>query len=94
MDQLLPILQRAKREDLCISSLIVLITVFNKADTKLTSLAKLANVTSAGITSMMDRLERRELVKRTNAPKDRRSFHIELTPKGVEAMGRILTPTE
>ncbi len=92
MDELLPILQRANREGLSLSALIILIAIFSGKDTRPSYLAKLANMTAAGATTILDRLVRLDIVKRVDAPHDRRSFNIELTPKGAEVMGRVLAP--
>lgn len=39
-------------------------------------------VTSATMTERLDRLERRNLIRRLRAPRDRRSILVELTPQG------------
>jgi DNA-binding MarR family transcriptional regulator len=51
-----------------------------------TRLSKGLMLSSAGITSRIDRLERRELVRRLPDPDDRRGVIVELTDKGLEVV--------
>jgi DNA-binding MarR family transcriptional regulator len=48
-------------------------------------------LSSAGITSRLDRLERRGYVKRTRHPDDRRGVLVELTPAGEEALEQAVS---
>jgi MarR family transcriptional regulator, lower aerobic nicotinate degradation pathway regulator len=52
------------------------------------SLGRLLAVTPAGMTQLLDRLERRGLVQRTRNPGDRRASLLRLTPKGRELQRR------
>jgi DNA-binding MarR family transcriptional regulator len=56
-----------------------------------TRLAKGLMLSSAGITSRIDRLERRGFVTRLPDPNDRRGVIIELTPAGLEAVDAAVT---
>jgi len=51
-----------------------------------TRLAKGLMLSSAGVTSRIDRLERRGFVRRLDDPNDRRGVIIELTPDGLAAV--------
>jgi len=51
-----------------------------------TRLAKGLMLSSAGVTSRIDRLERRGYVRRLDDPNDRRGVLIELTDEGIEAV--------
>lgn len=51
-----------------------------------TRLSKGLMLSSAGVTSRIDRLERRGLVRRLPDPDDRRGVIVELTDKGLEAV--------
>ena len=51
-----------------------------------TRLAKGLMLSSAGVTSRIDRLERRGLVRRLDDPSDRRGVLIELTDEGLEVV--------
>jgi DNA-binding MarR family transcriptional regulator len=48
----------------------------------MTELSRILSIERSTLTSMVDRLERRDLVNRIAAPSDRRACHIELTPEG------------
>ena len=53
-------------------------------------LAKASGTRPTTLTSVLDRLERRGLITRTNRADDRRSVLIELTPSGVEVTTEIM----
>jgi DNA-binding MarR family transcriptional regulator len=48
----------------------------------MTELSRILSIERSSLTSMVDRLERRDLVARTANPADRRASHIELTADG------------
>jgi DNA-binding MarR family transcriptional regulator len=48
----------------------------------MTELSRILSIERSSLTSMVDRLERRDLVARTANPTDRRACHIELTADG------------
>jgi DNA-binding MarR family transcriptional regulator len=48
----------------------------------MTELSRILSIERSSLTSMVDRLERRDLVIRTANPADRRASHIELTSAG------------
>src|SRR3954470_5388276 len=56
-----------------------------------TRLARGLMLSSAGITSRIDRLERRGFVTRLPDPNDRRGVMIELTPAGLQAVDAAVT---
>ncbi|WP_415752838.1 MarR family transcriptional regulator [Salinisphaera hydrothermalis] len=47
-------------------------------------------ISSGGVTSRVDRLEKAGLVRRRRSPKDRRSVQVELTTKGLAKIDAIL----
>jgi DNA-binding MarR family transcriptional regulator len=51
----------------------------------MSELAGILNVEKAGITGLVDRVERRGLVERTAMPGDRRATHVRLTAAGRQA---------
>lgn len=60
-----------------------------------TQLFKGLMLSSAGMTSRLDRLEARGLVARSSDPNDRRGIHVDLTSKGLELVDRVVaTNTE
>lgn len=48
-------------------------------------------VTRATVTGVLDSLERRDLVRRSPNPVDRRSLLVEITPKGLEVLQELRT---
>ena len=60
-----------------------------------TQLFKGLMLSSAGMTSRLDRLEARGLVARSSDPNDRRGIHVDLTSKGLELVDTVVvTNTE
>jgi DNA-binding MarR family transcriptional regulator len=73
----------------------------------MTELSRILSIERSSLTSMVDRLERRDLVTRIPDPKDRRAYQIELTTPGlslaneahqafttrIDALTKPLTPT-
>lgn len=57
---------------------------------RMTDLALQTSMSTSGVTRVVDRLEGRELVRRTTCPNDRRSLLVELTPHGVERVSSVL----
>jgi DNA-binding MarR family transcriptional regulator len=55
-----------------------------------TQLFKGLMLSSAGMTSRLDRLERRGLVARTSDPSDRRGVLVDLTPQGLELVDTVV----
>ena len=62
----------------------VLLHVFEsgEAGIKMSELAREIALSKAGLTSLVDRLEKRSLVQRAQDPADRRAFRIKLTEEG------------
>ncbi|WCB96855.1 hypothetical protein DSM104299_05623 [Baekduia alba] len=64
----------------------------------MTELTGLLNVERSTMTGLVDRVERRELVKRAPDPKDRRAIQIALTPKGrrlaMKSYGAVTTKVD
>ena len=61
-----------------------LLHVFNAGESgiRMTDLAREVVLTKAGLTSLIDRLEARSLVRRTPDPSDRRAVRVTLTAEG------------
>jgi DNA-binding MarR family transcriptional regulator len=55
-----------------------------------TQLFKALMLSSAGMTSRLDRLERRGLVARTSDPADRRAILVDLTPRGLALVDTVV----
>jgi DNA-binding MarR family transcriptional regulator len=46
-------------------------------------------LSNSGLSRLIDRIESSGCVRRTNAPSDRRSIHVELTPEGSEMLEKM-----
>ena len=70
--------------DIDIQTYDVLLHVFEARDQgiQMTELAREITLSKAGLTSLVDRLEKRSLVQRVPDPADRRAVRIKLTDKG------------
>lgn len=62
---------------------------FSNSDITQAELGKRLVVTRASITSVLDKLESKGLVKRIDVPDNRRIHHVELTQKGRELVERV-----
>jgi DNA-binding MarR family transcriptional regulator len=62
---------------------------FERADT-VAALARESQVGCGSMTRMLDRLERKALLRRRRSSVDRRVVHVELTPKGKKVVKAIL----
>ncbi len=61
--------------------LVVLYSLFNKDNISISELSKHVYLDNSTLTGLIDRLERVDLVRRADAPHDRRSYQITLTDK-------------
>lgn len=52
-------------------------------------LGKRLVVTRASVTSVLDKLEEKELVRRKEVPGNRRIYHVDLTPKGKTLLEKV-----
>ncbi len=52
-------------------------------------LAEQVLLSHSGLSRLLDRVEKAELVTRVSCPSDRRSFHVQLTDKGVEMLDEM-----
>jgi DNA-binding MarR family transcriptional regulator len=68
----------------------VLANLSDGAGRTVSQLGNAAGTRPTTLTSVLDRLERRTLITRTNRADDRRSVLIELTPAGVEVTAEIM----
>ena len=68
----------------------VLMLWLKRADT-VAGLARVSNMGVASMTRMLDRLERRGLVRRVPNPDDRRAFQLELTEEGKSVVPKLRT---
>ncbi len=76
--------RRAVEHDLSITQVRLLGILRDRTPT-MNELATLLGLDRSSITGLVDRAERRGLVRRVPAPEDRRSFLVTLSPAGVRA---------
>ncbi|MEL0638281.1 MarR family transcriptional regulator [Marinomonas sp. TI.3.20] len=77
-------------EEITSSQVKVLFTLFFNKNQRSSDIGKALNVDSSAITRMLDRLEKKDLIKRMVDPNDRRSTLIELTDKGKTVASRAI----
>lgn len=62
---------------------------YNPHNVTQTDLGKRLVVTRASITSVLDKLEGKQLVERRDVPNNRRSYHVVLTDKGLGLVNKV-----
>jgi len=77
-------LRDVRRSKITLSALHLLIVLYHLKEktAKLSKLAEIIGVSSAGVTGVVDHLDRMGLAARTADPKDRRALLMKLTPDG------------
>lgn len=82
--------QLFRRYDLTEAQFNVLFALkFSSNETTQAELGKRLVVTRASITSVLDKLESKDFVRRVDVPGNRRIHHVELTAKGMELIDRV-----
>ena len=79
----------AAREGMTLQQFSVLVVLARAGPVPMRTLSKELQVTPPNITGVVDRLERKELVKRLADPGDRRKKEIQLTAKGENLYERV-----
>jgi len=77
-----------------IPQLVCLREIHENGPIALGALSKIVYVNSSTVTGIVDRLERRNLVRRTRVSKDRRQIHVEITEEGLEFIANAPGPLE
>lgn len=77
------------RHGLTLTEFAILEALFHKGPMLLGEVQRRILVSSGGITYLVDRLERKELVERRECPEDRRARYAALTPAGEALIARI-----
>lgn len=78
------------KSNLNITEFSVLETLFHKGRQTIHQIGKSVLISSGSMTYVIDKLEKKELLKRTNCPDDRRAIFITLTPSGEALMEEIM----
>ncbi|MCG6910742.1 MAG: MarR family transcriptional regulator, partial [Deltaproteobacteria bacterium] len=74
--------------------LICLHEVFQHGPISIGALTKIVFLNNSTVTGVIDRLEKRELVRRVRISKDRRQVHVEVTDEGIEFINRAPKPIQ
>ncbi|SMC23104.1 DNA-binding transcriptional regulator, MarR family [Desulfacinum hydrothermale DSM 13146] len=77
-----------------VPQLICLREIHEYGPISLGALTKIVFLNSSTVTGIVDRLEKRNLVRRTRVSKDRRKIHVEITEDGVEFIKNAPTPLQ
>lgn len=88
---LMPIFREKK---LSIAEISVLMRMNRKAACRATELATMIGIPTSTVTGILDRLEKRGFLERSQDPNDRRSIQITVTPKTKEFIAGLMTPME
>ena len=78
------------KSDLNITEFSVLETLYHKGQQTIHQIGNSILISSGSMTYVIDKLEKKDLLKRTDCPNDRRAIFIVLTPKGEELMDKIM----
>lgn len=74
--------------------LICLHEVFQHGPISIGALTKIVFLNNSTVTGIIDRLEKRELVRRVRISKDRRQVHVEITDQGIEFINKAPKPIQ
>ncbi len=77
-----------------VPQLICLREIYEHGPISLGALTKIVFLNSSTVTGIVDRLEKRNLVRRTRVSRDRRKIHVEITEEGMEFIKTAPTPLQ
>jgi len=86
--------QLVKTTGLTAPQLLLLQAIRDKVDGTIGQLAKHISLSQATVTTILDRLEKRELVKRVRSTTDKRKVHACLTDKAIEILKEAPVPLQ
>ncbi len=86
--------QLGKLTGLTAPQLLVLRTIGDSTDTTMSAVAQSISLSQATVTSIVDRLEKRDLVKRIRSEDDKRKMYLVMTDAGREVMLTAPTPLQ
>jgi MarR family 2-MHQ and catechol resistance regulon transcriptional repressor len=75
--------------DMCLSDFAILELLLNRGPQPVNTIGQRIELTSGSVTTAVDRLEERGLVRRGHDPTDRRARVVSLTPEGKKCIGKI-----
>lgn len=77
-----------------VPQLICLREIYEHGPISLGALTKIVNLNNSTVTGIVDRLERRDLVRRVRISKDRRQIHVEVTDNGIAFIEQAPNPLQ
>jgi DNA-binding MarR family transcriptional regulator len=89
---LLTMLHKADTAGLNISNLRLLLAINQDGPLNCTTLSRILHITTAGVTGLIDTLEKRQLIQRVRPTEDRRTYIIHLTQQGEQTIKTITSP--
>jgi len=84
----------AKTTGLTAPQIILLQTIKNKGEVTIRELAMSMSLSQATVTTILDRLEKRQLVYRERSKEDKRKVHAYLAPEALEILNTAPTPLQ
>lgn len=84
----------AKTTGLTAPQILLLQTIQNKGEVTIGELANEISLSQATVTTILDRLEKRELVYRERSEKDKRKVHAHLTESAIETLKKAPIPLQ
>lgn len=75
-----------------VPQLICLHEIYEHGPISIGALTKIVYLNNSTVTGIIDRLEKRELVRRTRISKDRRQVHVEITEPGIKFIDQAPKP--
>lgn len=82
------------KNNLSITDFSVLEVLYHKGKQTIQQIGKSILISSGSMTYVIDKLEKKGLLERTDCPNDRRAIHVNLTPAGNELMEKIMPEHE
>ena len=86
--------QLVKTTSLTAPQLLLLQAIRDNGDVTIGEIAKKISLSQATVTTILDRLEKRELVKRVRSTTDKRRVHVYLTDKAIEILKGAPVPLQ
>lgn len=80
--------------NLTITEFSVLEVLFHKGKQTIQQIGNSILISSGSMTYVIDKLEKKDLLKRTACPDDRRAIHVTLTEEGIELMKKVMPKHE
>lgn len=86
--------QLSQRYDITAPQLVTLISIVNSYSTTIANIAKDVHLSPSTLVGIVDRLEKKGLVRRDRSTSDRRQVYITITPKGMEFSDSAPSPLQ